>query len=106
MKKHGIFSIVALLAIIAMTSCNKYEAKEVKLSSMNDSLNYTLGLANGQGIKEYYMKTDSTDKAVEVLIKAIDEAYNAKTDKGEMYKLGLQIGNSLKMQQKQHQAMY
>lgn len=101
MKKHGIFSIVALLAIIAMTSCNKYEAKEVKLSSMNDSLNYTLGLANGQGIKEYYMKTDSTDKAVEVLIKAIDEAYNAKTDKGEMYKLGLQIGNSLKMQQKQ-----
>lgn len=101
MKKQSIFTIVALVAIFVMSSCNKYEAKEVKLSTQNDSLNYTLGLANGDGIKNYYMQKDSTDKAVIALLKAIDEAYKADVNQDEMYKLGLQIGASFKQQKKQ-----
>jgi hypothetical protein len=101
MKKQSIFTIVALVAIFVMSSCNKYEAKEVKLSTQNDSLNYTLGLANGYGIKNYYMQKDSTDKAVIALLKAIDEAYKADVSQDEMYKLGLQIGASFKQQKKQ-----
>lgn len=96
MKKQSIFTIVTLVAIFVMVSCGKYEAKEVSLSSQNDSLNYTLGLANGAGIKDYYMKNDSSDKPIAVLMKAIEEAYKTDAPKDEMYKLGLQIGSSFK----------
>ena len=98
MKKQSILSLVALVAIFMLASCNKYEAKTATLKTQNDSLNYTLGLANGDGIKNYYMKTDSTSKPIIALMKALDKAYSAGADKGEMYKLGLEIGNSLKQQ--------
>lgn len=101
MKKQSIFTIVALLAIVVMTSCGNYKAKEVKLSNMNDSLNYTLGLYNGKGIKDYYLQKDSSDKAIAALIKAIDQAYKNDVSKDEMFKLGMQIGNSFKMNKKQ-----
>lgn len=101
MKKQSIFTIVALVAIFVMSSCNKFEAKEAKLSTLNDSLNYTLGLANGDGIKNYYMQKDSTDKPIIALMKALDEAYKADVNKDEMYKLGLQIGGTFKQQKKQ-----
>lgn len=104
MKKQKIFTIVALAAIFVMSSCNNYEAKEIKLSNTNDSLNYCLGLANGDGIKKYYMQKDSTDKPIKALMSAIDEAYKTDVSKDEMYKLGLQIGGSLK-QQKKHGLM-
>jgi FKBP-type peptidyl-prolyl cis-trans isomerase FklB len=96
MKKQSIFTIVTLVAIFVMASCGKYEAKKVSLNSQNDSLNYTLGLANGAVIKDYYMKNDSSDKPIAVLMKAIEEAYKTDAPKDEMYKLGLQIGSSFK----------
>jgi len=96
MKKQSIFTIVTFVAILVMISCNKYEAKKVSLNSQNDSLNYTLGLANGAGIKDYYMKNDTTDKPIAILMKAIEEAYKSDTNKDEMYKLGTQIGSSFK----------
>ena len=97
MKKQSILSLVALVAIFMLTSCNKYEAKTVTLKTQNDSLNYTLGLSNGDGIKNYYMKSDSTSKPIIALMKALDKAYKGG-DKGEMYNLGVQIGNSFKQQ--------
>jgi hypothetical protein len=100
MKKQ-ILTVVTLLAIFVMSSCNKFEAKEVKLNNQNDSLNYTLGLANGKGIKDYYMKNDSSEKAMTSLIAALDKAFKGEGTEDEMYKLGLQIGNSFKQQKKQ-----
>ena len=97
MKKQSILSLVALVTIFMLASCNKYEAKSASLKTQNDSLNYTLGLANGDGIKNYYLKTDSSSKPIIALMKALDKAYKG-SDKGEMYKLGLEIGNSLKQQ--------
>lgn len=97
MKKQGILTLVALVAIFMFASCNKYGAKTSNLKTQNDSLNYALGLANGDGIKNYYMKNDSSNKPVVALMKALDKAYQG-TEKGEMYKMGLQIGNSLKQQ--------
>ncbi|MDO9154822.1 MAG: hypothetical protein Q7U47_14140 [Paludibacter sp.] len=101
MKKQSIFTMVTLIAILVFASCNKYEPKEVKLTTQNDSLNYTLGLANGDGIKSYYMQNDSTDQPLVELMKALDKAYQGKVNKDEMYQLGLQIGNSFKQQKKQ-----
>ncbi len=98
MKKQSIFTIVAMVAVFVMTSCNKYEAKEVSLSNQNDSLNYALGMANGDGIKSYYLQNDSTDQPILALMKALDEAYKSDASNDEMYKLGLQIGNSFSQQ--------
>ncbi len=98
MKKQSFVSLVTLVAIFMLASCNKYDAKTATLKTQNDSLNYALGLANGDGIKNYYMKTDSTSKPIIALMKALDKAYAAGANKGEMYKLGLEIGNSLKQQ--------
>jgi len=98
MKKQSILSLVALVAIFVLTSCNKYEAKSATLKTQNDSLNYALGLANGDGIKSFYMKSDSSSKPIIALIKALDKAYKPGANKGEMYKLGLEIGNSFKQQ--------
>lgn len=101
MKKQSIFTLVAVLVAVVFTSCGSYEAKEVKMSSMNDSLNYTLGLYNGKGIKDYYLQKDSSDKAVKALVDALDKAFKADVNKDELYKLGLQIGGSFKMNKKQ-----
>jgi hypothetical protein len=97
MKKQSILTLVALVAIFMFASCNKYGAKTSNLKTQNDSLNYALGLANGDGIKNYYMKNDSSNKPIIALMKALDKAYQG-TDKGEMYKMGVQIGSSLKQQ--------
>jgi len=98
MKKQSILSLVALVAIFLMTSCNKYKADTADLKSQNDSLNYTLGLANGDGIKTNMMQADTTDQAIVALMKALDEAYKQDVSKDEMYKLGVQIGASFKQQ--------
>jgi hypothetical protein len=98
MKKQSILSLVALVAIFLLTSCNKYEAKTAELKTQNDSLNYTLGLANGDGIKMNMMQKDSSDKAIVALMQALDKAYKSGADKDELYKLGVQIGNSFKQQ--------
>jgi FKBP-type peptidyl-prolyl cis-trans isomerase FklB len=98
MKKQSFLSLVALVAIFMLTSCNKYEAKTSTLKTQNDSLNYALGLANGDGIKNYYMKTDSSSKPIIALMKALDKAFKPGANIGEMYKLGLEIGTSFKQQ--------
>jgi len=98
MKKQSILTLVTLVTVLVLASCKKYEPKEVKLASLNDSVNYTLGLANGTGIKSFYMSKDSSDKAIEALFNAIDEAYNSP-DGDAMYKLGLQIGGAFKKQE-------
>lgn len=97
MKKQGILTLVAFAALLGMVSCNKYEAKSAKLENQNDSLNYALGLANGEGIKNYYMASDSSETKIVALLGSLDKSFKrGETD--EMYKLGLQIGNSLKVQ--------
>ncbi len=98
MKKQSILSLVALVAIFMLASCSKYDAKKATLKTQNDSLNYALGLANGDGIKSYYMKSDSSSKPIIALMKALDKAYKSGANKGEMYKLGLEIGASFKQQ--------
>lgn len=98
MKKQSILSLVALVAIFMLTSCNKYEAKTADLKTQTDSLNYALGLANGDGIKNYYMQKDSSEKPIIALMQALDKAYKSGADQDEMYKLGLEIGTSFKQQ--------
>jgi hypothetical protein len=97
MKKLSILSLVALVAIFLFASCNKYEVKNAEIKTQVDSLNYALGLVYGHGLKTYYMQKDSSDQAIGSFISAMDDAQKVSS-KDEMYKLGLQIGNSIKQQ--------
>ena len=102
MRKRSIFPVVALAAIFTMSSCfSSYKEKTVELSTLNDSLNYTLGLSNGGGIKSYYMQNDSIDNGLKAFISALDKAFQESKDENEndeIYQLGLNIGNSIKQQ--------
>ena len=99
MKKQIIFSLAAFTAAGMMTSCGKYSAQTATLNDQNDSINYALGYANGDGIKNYYMNNvDDQDAAIKAFIDALDKAYNSDAEPNEMYQLGLQLGTTLARQ--------
>ncbi|MDP4239784.1 MAG: FKBP-type peptidyl-prolyl cis-trans isomerase [Bacteroidota bacterium] len=103
MKKLNIFMAVALVAAFAFSSCNSNKAKMPVLKTQLDSLNYAFGLANGDGIKNYYIKGDSAQKSIKALLEGLNEGMKGKVEKGanaEMAELGTKIGSSLKDQQK------
>jgi hypothetical protein len=103
MKKQILFSMSALVAAtILIASCSGgYKAKELKLSSQEDSLNYALGLANGAQIKQYYLANDTNKNAVANFVKLIDKTYKEGLGKDELYQQGYSIGQWLKKQQKE-----
>ncbi|MDD3322600.1 MAG: FKBP-type peptidyl-prolyl cis-trans isomerase [Paludibacter sp.] len=102
MKKLNIFIAVAIVAVFAFSSCENNKTKLPTLSSQIDSLNYAFGVANGDGIKNYYLKGDSTDKAIKSLLEGFKEGMKGEIEKDntEMVDLGSKIGSSLKDQQK------
>jgi FKBP-type peptidyl-prolyl cis-trans isomerase FklB len=102
MKKLNIFMAVAVVAAFAFSSCNSNKAKLPTLKTQLDSLNYAFGLANGDGIKNYYIKGDSAKKSIAALLDGMNEGMKGKVEKGstEMSDLGSKIGSSLKDQQK------
>lgn len=93
---------VALVAAFAFSSCNSNKAKMPTLKTQLDSLNYAFGLANGDGIKNYYIKGDSAKKSIKALLDGLNEGMKGKIDKenGEITDLGTKIGTSLKDQKK------
>lgn len=104
MKKLISLLIVALL-VLGCAKSKKEQNKLVEetylpskpiLSNQNDSLNYTLGLANGDSIKSYYLKNDTTTKGIAIFFEAFDKANNDSIERDEMFKLGKQIVNSFK----------
>jgi len=93
---------VALVAAFAFSSCDSNKAKMPTLKTQLDSLNYAFGLANGDGIKNYYIKGDSAQKSIKALLAGLNEGMKGKVEKGstEMVDLGTKIGSSLKDQTK------
>jgi len=93
---------VALVAAFAFSSCNSNKATMPTLKTQLDSLNYAFGLANGDGIKNYYIKGDSAQKSIKALLDGLNEGMKGKVEKGstELTDLGTKIGSSLKDQQK------
>ena len=93
---------VALVAAFTFSSCDNGKAKMPTLKTQLDSLNYAFGLANGDGIKNYYIKGDSAQKSIKALLEGLNEGMKGKVEKGstELTDLGTKIGSSLKDQQK------
>lgn len=101
MKKINSLLMVALaLTIFSLSSCNDSKPKEVSLSSLNDSINYTLGHWQGDMIRAQQFPTDSTGVQVEAFVKALDKSYNQKGEDKPLYTLGVQVGKYLAEQKK------
>lgn len=107
MKKLNIFLAVAFMTAFVFTSCDNNKAKLPTLKNQLDSLNYAFGLANGNGIKQYYLAADSANAdslkiKIASLLKGLNDGLNSKVDEKhpELSELGKNIGSALKEQTK------
>lgn len=102
MKKLNIFIAVAIMAAFTFSSCNSNKSKLPTLKTQIDSLNYAFGVANGSGIKDYYIKGDSAKQKIATLLSGMKEGMKGEVSKGneELVDLGTKIGTSLKEQEK------
>ena len=104
MKKLNIFLVVAVIAASVLSSCNSNSTKLPSLKNQIDSLNYAFGLANGNGIKQYYLAADSANAdslnaKIESLLRGMDEGMKGDVaENPELAELGTNIGNALKEQ--------
>ncbi len=104
MKKLNIFLVVAVIAASVLSSCNSNSTKMPSLKNQIDSLNYAFGLANGNGIKQYYLAADSANAdslnaKIESLLRGMDEGMKGDVaENPELAELGTNIGNALKEQ--------
>lgn len=87
----NILMAVIVSAIFVFSSCSDNKAKEAKLTSLNDSINYTLGHWQGDMFRTQYFADDKDGKILKVFLSEMDKAYKAKEQK-EMYTLGVQVG--------------
>ena len=107
MKKLNIFFAVALMTAFIFTSCDSNKAKLPTLKNQIDSLNYAFGVANGNGIKQYYLAADSANAdslkiKIASLLQGLNDGLNSKVDEThpELTELGKNIGSALKDQTK------
>lgn len=102
MKKTIIFSAV-IFTIFALVNCSgNKNAKTVKLNSENDSLSYTFGISNGNQIRQFLMKNDSTGKYIDEFFAGLNAGLKAPKEdqKDQIANLEKQIGQSYAMGQK------
>ena len=97
MKKVSIFMAIAAAASLA--SCTA-QAPKANLKSDLDSLSYSIGMAQTQGLKDFLvgrMKVDTT--YMDEFIKGLNDGANAGDDKKKAaYYAGIQIGQQISNQ--------
>lgn len=105
MKKLNILLAVVVIALFTMTSCDNNKPKAPSLKTQIDSLNYAFGLANGNGIKQYYLSKDSANAdslkiKIAAILKGLNDGMKGDVDPkhAELQELGKNIGTSLKEQ--------
>ena len=101
MKKLNILFAIACITLVSFVSCNNNTTKKPILSSQIDSLNYAFGLTNGEGIRDYYFKNDTTGAKLDSFLKGLNEGLESKEDgkNTELTNIASQIGATLKQQQ-------
>jgi len=95
MKRQIIFLAIILFAGMTMVSCNRQHntPRTVSLNNMNDSINYAIGHANGDGIRNFLLHSvEDEDEAIQAFFDALDKAFKSDAEPDEMYQLGMQIG--------------
>ena len=97
MKKTILFAAIASAAIFS--SCTPSTPK-ANIKSDVDSLSYSIGMSNTQGLKEYLVGRVGIDTTyMSEFIKGVNEAANAADNKKkEAYFAGIQIGQQISQQ--------
>ena len=96
MKKVSIFMAIAAAASLA--SCTA-QAPKANLKSDLDSLSYSIGMAQTQGLKGYLVGRMDVDTAyMAEFIKGVTEGANKTGKKEAAYMAGLQIGQQISNQ--------
>lgn len=93
---------VIILAAMAMISCgNTYTAQQAQLATLNDSINFALGVLNGTQFKTYYLRNDSTPETVAEFIDALQAGYDGSVPElSETARIGMSIGASISQNEK------
>ena len=80
MKKIFGLLLAAAVAAPMFMSCN---GSTTKIKTESDSLNYAIGVANADGIRQYILMADSADsKKVAQFCEGIDKALTKQSSKG------------------------
>jgi len=100
---------IVIATLIFATNCfgqTGTTQNQILLRTQTDSLNYTLGVANGDGIKNYYFKSNPLDECIQVFMKYLDEGFtddnqfvqpdSITNNYAEIIKIGNKVGKSLK----------
>ena len=96
MKKVSIFMAIAAAASLA--SCTA-QAPKANLKTDIDSLSYSIGMAQTQGLKGYLTGRPDVDTAyMAEFIKGLNEGANKTSKKDIAYMAGLQIGQQISNQ--------
>lgn len=101
MKKQNFLTLAIIAASVLFAACSGGTgAKNVTLKTQADSLNYAYGVGTGVNIKSAGpFQNDSSSQSITKFVKAMDEAFNSKSD-DEIYEYGKRIGQSLREQKK------
>lgn len=97
MKKTSFIAVSALAALMA--SCSSSTPK-ADMKSNVDSLSYSIGMAQTQGLKEYLVNRVGVDTAyINEFVKGLNEGANSGDDKKQAaYYAGIQIGQQISQQ--------
>lgn len=95
MKKFTFAALIAI-ATAAFTSCNN-GAPSANLKDEVDTLSYSVGMINSDGLKEYLVQRVGIDTAyIDEFIKGVTEGATAEDDKKKAaYFAGIQIGQQI-----------
>lgn len=102
---------IAIATLIFATTCFGQAAtaqNQISLRTQTDSLNYALGVANGDGIKNYHFQNKPLEECIGIFMKSMDEAFagdkpfvkpDSVTNKyASIVELGNKVGSALKAQ--------
>lgn len=108
MKKNIRIAIVSLIFATTCFGQTGTAQNQISLRTQTDSLNYTLGVANGDGIKNYYFKDKPLEEYIGVFMKYLDAAFaadnqfvkpdSATNKHAAIIELGNKVGTALKTQ--------
>lgn len=102
--KIAIFTLLFASHCLGQTAATQ---NQILLRTQTDSLNYTLGVANGDGIRNFYLKDKPLDEFIGVFIKYLDAGFadenqfikpDSTNKYAEIIELGNKVGSALKAQ--------
>ena len=100
MKKNIRIAIASLIFTATCFGQTANAQNQISLRTQTDSLNYTLGVANGDAIKSYYFQNKPLEECIGVFMKSLDAAFAAdkqlvKPDSTNTYTEIIQMGNKV-----------